>query len=99
MLPAISPLATDSCVIVRMSYAKNIATLAETAVKFLEQSQFNNSADMPMPSYESELATLHDILQQNIQSLLTDSEAIVKQTLLESGITKLCVFFGRQKGK
>ena len=30
-------------------------------------------------------------------TLLSDPENIVKQTLLENGITQLCVFFGRQK--
>ena len=30
-------------------------------------------------------------------TLLSDPENIVKQTLLENGITQLCVFFGCQK--
>ncbi|XP_074626549.1 phosphoinositide 3-kinase regulatory subunit 4-like [Acropora palmata] len=30
-------------------------------------------------------------------TLLSEPENIVKQTLLENGITQLCVFFGRQK--
>ena len=29
--------------------------------------------------------------------LLTDSQNLVKQTLIESGISKLCEFFGKQK--
>lgn len=29
--------------------------------------------------------------------LLTDSQNLVKQTLIENGINKLCVFFGKQK--
>lgn len=44
------------------------------------------------------MCALHEMLQQTVSYLLTDSHAIVKQTLIESGITKLCQFFGRQKG-
>lgn len=39
ILPSISPLSEDKAVIVRIAYARNIATLAETALKFLEQLQ------------------------------------------------------------
>uniref|UniRef100_A0A8D8G8I8 non-specific serine/threonine protein kinase n=1 Tax=Culex pipiens TaxID=7175 RepID=A0A8D8G8I8_CULPI len=98
ILPAIAPLATDSSIMVRVAYAKNIATLAETAVGFLEQSQFScSSENHPPPHYESELGALHETLHQSVLSLLTDGQPIVKQMLMESGITKLCVFFGRQK--
>jgi phosphoinositide-3-kinase, regulatory subunit 4 len=38
------------------------------------------------------------MLSGTVMSLLTDQMAVVKQTLMESGITKLCVFFGSQKG-
>lgn len=73
------------------------ATLAETAVRYLEQSQIQNPADMPPQRYEIELSALHEMIQQSVSNLLTDQQSIVKQTLMESGITKLCVFFGRQK--
>lgn len=53
---------------------------------------------MPANRYEFELSALHEMLTLTVSNLLTDSQAIVKQTLIESGITKLCVFFGRQKG-
>ncbi|XP_055586304.1 phosphoinositide 3-kinase regulatory subunit 4 [Uranotaenia lowii] len=98
ILPALAPLATDNSTMVRVAYAKNIASLAETAVGFLEQSQFScSSENHPPPHYETELSALHEMLHQTVLSLLTDSQPIVKQMLMESGITKLCVFFGRQK--
>lgn len=97
VLPAISNLAVDQATIVRISYAQNIATLAETAVKFLEHSQLG-TMDGPIPNYETELHDLHEMLSTTVMSLLTDSQVIVKQTLMESGINKLCVFFGSQKG-
>lgn len=37
------------------------------------------------------------MVQQKVVTLLSDSENIVKQSLMENGITRLCVFFGRQK--
>lgn len=40
---------------------------------------------------------MHEVIQTKVVKLLSDSENIVKQTLLEKGITRLCVFFGRQK--
>uniref|UniRef100_A0A182LU23 non-specific serine/threonine protein kinase n=1 Tax=Anopheles culicifacies TaxID=139723 RepID=A0A182LU23_9DIPT len=98
ILPSIAPLATDGSTFVRMTYARNIATLADTAVSFLEQSQQScTSENMPPPHYETELSALHEMLHQTVLSLLTDSQSAVKQTLMTSGITQLCVFFGRQK--
>ena len=97
VLPSIASLSTDPATIVRVAYAHNIATLAETAVRYLEQSQLS-SGDGPVPNYDMELHDLHEMLSGTVMSLLTDSQSIVKQTLMESGITKLCVFFGSQKG-
>uniref|UniRef100_A0A182QQ95 non-specific serine/threonine protein kinase n=1 Tax=Anopheles farauti TaxID=69004 RepID=A0A182QQ95_9DIPT len=98
ILPAIAPLATDSSAFVRMTYARNIATLADTAVSFLEQSQQScTTENLPPPHYETELSALHEMLHQTVLSLLTDAQSAVKQTLMTSGITQLCVFFGRQK--
>lgn len=45
----------------------------------------------------TELQALHELVQQKVVTLLSDPENIVKQSLLENGITRLCVFFGRQK--
>ena len=48
--------------------------------------------------YDEELEALHEMIQQKVVTLLSDPENIVKRTLLENGVTRLCVFFGRQKG-
>lgn len=105
ILPGLAPLATDPSTCVRAAYAANIATLAEISVRYLEQSQMDlydksgaKQRDIPRINYEIELQTLHEMIQQSVSSLLTDPQALVKQTLLDSGITKLCVFFGKQKG-
>lgn len=45
-----------------------------------------------------ELQSLQETIQQKVVLLLSDVENVVKQTLIENGITRLCVFFGRQKG-
>jgi phosphoinositide-3-kinase regulatory subunit 4 len=57
-----------------------------------------SSAEPPRQSYDTELSTLHEMIQQSVSALLTDPHNVVKQTLIENGITKLCVFFGKQKG-
>ncbi len=49
-------------------------------------------------SYDVELQALHEMIQQKVVTLLCDPDNVVKQALLENGITRLCVFFGRQKG-
>lgn len=98
ILPDLTDLACEaSAVIVRVAFARNIAALAKSAVYFLEETQRNAPSEMPTPRYEAELNALHDIVRQAVLSLLTDSQPIVKQTLLESGICDLCAFFGKEK--
>ncbi|XP_039693046.1 phosphoinositide 3-kinase regulatory subunit 4 isoform X3 [Pteropus medius] len=90
--------------------AENIALLAETALRFLELVQLKNlnmendpnseeidEVTHPNGNYDTELQALHEMVQQKVVTLLSDPENIVKQTLMENGITRLCVFFGRQK--
>ena len=48
-------------------------------------------------SYDVELHALHELIQSKVVALLTNSDNIVKRTLMENGVTRLCVFFGRQK--
>ncbi|KAK7881118.1 hypothetical protein WMY93_032282 [Mugilogobius chulae] len=46
---------------------------------------------------ETELQALHEMVQQKVVTLLSDPENMVKHSLMDTGITRLCVFFGRQK--
>nr|CAG8541391.1 2408_t:CDS:10 [Entrophospora candida] len=101
---------TDKEVLVRMTYAQHIASLAETALKFLELSQLlkteetsnslDNDADFEnsyeKTSYDASLHELQSIIQEQVTTLLIDNESAVKRALL-SNITSLCIFFGRQK--
>lgn len=96
ILPGLSQIPLDDEVFVRSSFAANIARLAEISLKLLEYCQVNQN-ETYRSSYESELATLHQMMQQMVAGILTDSVNVVKQTLIENGITKLCVFFGKQK--
>lgn len=50
-------------------------------------------------SYETELATLQEVIQQKVATMFSDPSNVVKRTLMEKTVTKLCVFFGKQKGK
>lgn len=105
ILPGLAPLASDPSTCVRMAYAKHIATLAEISVWYLEQSQLDSSEEYhkhkegPRLNYEIELQTLHEMVQVTVSALLTDTQSVVKQTLMDHSITKLCVFFGKQKGR
>ncbi|XP_071952939.1 phosphoinositide 3-kinase regulatory subunit 4-like [Antedon mediterranea] len=108
ILPKLTSLAQDPVVQVRVAYAENIAKVAETALRFLEMVQLGQSSQDSAEvtpssnvqytvSYDLELQNLHDMIQYMVVRLLSDSENIVKRTLLDNGITQLCVFFGRQK--
>ncbi|XP_074653856.1 phosphoinositide 3-kinase regulatory subunit 4-like [Tubulanus polymorphus] len=106
ILPSMSHLTQDEAATVRVAYAENIALLAETALRFLEIVQLTSSEQSneetsstshTLASYDAELQALHEMIQQKVVTLLSDPDNSVKQTLLENGITRLCVFFGRQK--
>ncbi|XP_015597151.1 phosphoinositide 3-kinase regulatory subunit 4 isoform X2 [Cephus cinctus] len=99
ILPGLAHVTQDEAVIVRAAYAENIAHLAHIALRYLENSHLSNlgNKEGPKPSYDSELQTLHEMVQQSVSMLLTDPQNLVKQTLMENGINKLCVFFGKQK--
>ncbi|XP_050460541.1 phosphoinositide 3-kinase regulatory subunit 4 [Cataglyphis hispanica] len=99
ILPGLAHITQDEAVIVRAAYAENIAHLAHIALRYLENAHLSNlnNKEGPKPSYDSELQTLHEMVQQSVSMLLTDPQNLVKQTLMENGINKLCVFFGKQK--
>ncbi|OXU19045.1 hypothetical protein TSAR_000320 [Trichomalopsis sarcophagae] len=99
ILPGLAHLTQDEAVIVRAAYAENIAHLAHIALRYLENSHLSTveSKETQRPSYDSELQALHEMVQQSVSMLLTDQQNLVKQTLMENGINKLCVFFGKQK--
>ncbi|XP_047035131.1 phosphoinositide 3-kinase regulatory subunit 4 [Helicoverpa zea] len=97
ILPELGPRATDPSVPVRIAYANNIAKLAETAVRFLDQTQNMVEKEAANINYETELSALHEMVRSTVSYLLTDSQAVVKRALVENGITKLCIFFGKQK--
>ncbi|KAL1512914.1 hypothetical protein ABEB36_002417 [Hypothenemus hampei] len=105
ILPELAQLATDPNSCVRASYAKNISSLAEISLRYLDQTQnvwygevsTDKNDDEHMFNYELELQALHEMVQQTVSALLTDTHSIVKQALINNGIHKLCVFFGKAK--
>ncbi|XP_026320617.1 phosphoinositide 3-kinase regulatory subunit 4 [Hyposmocoma kahamanoa] len=97
ILPELALCATDPAVTVRIATANNIAKLAETAVRFLDQTQNMVDKEAANINYETELSALHEMVRSTVYHLLTDSQAVVKRALVENGITKLCIFFGKQK--
>uniref|UniRef100_T1ISE1 non-specific serine/threonine protein kinase n=1 Tax=Strigamia maritima TaxID=126957 RepID=T1ISE1_STRMM len=81
--------------------------IMRSQIMFLEMAQLNTENDETDTvedgsvhshvSYDAELQALHEMIQQIVSTLLSDSDNIIKQTLMENGITRLCVFFGHQK--
>ncbi|XP_050303340.1 phosphoinositide 3-kinase regulatory subunit 4 [Anthonomus grandis grandis] len=105
ILPELAPLATDPNACVRAAYAKNISGLAQIALRYLDQIQniwcgeetTEKADDEHTFNYELELQALHEMVQQTVSALLTDSHSIVKQALINNGVNKLCIFFGKAK--
>ncbi|KAK9768737.1 Serine/threonine-protein kinase [Basidiobolus ranarum] len=108
IFPHLRRFATDPEIFTRTTYAACIASLSETALRFLELSQafktateneMDNEADGNSPyeaTYDIALVDLQLHIQEQVTILLIDQESSIKRALL-SGITRLCVFFGRQK--
>lgn len=97
IFPVIVGMTSDPSTGVRIALARNIANLAETSLRFLDQTRIIYPTESNSQRYERELVTLHETIQTVILSLLTDGHTIVKQTLIESGIAKICIFLGRSK--
>lgn len=92
-------MAHDDAVIVRSTFAQIISQLAQTGLRFLKSCQNVNDDEPTSGAFETELSTLHEMVQQSVSALLTDFHNIVKQTLVNSNIVELCEFFGTQRGK
>ncbi|XP_076266632.1 vacuolar protein sorting 15 [Rhynchophorus ferrugineus] len=105
ILPELLHLVSDPNACVRAAYAKNINHLASIALRYLDQTQNiwygEDNTEQPDDehtfNYELELHVLHQMVQEVVSSLLADTNNIVKQALINSGIHKLCVFFGKAK--
>ena len=100
VLPSLSWLTQDQEVIVRIAYAKNIASLAETALKFLEMAQLdyanqeNNEDDDSPIQYQVLLFFERDWLWVNLSILNYIERAIINNyCLLIAGLLELCFFF------
>ncbi|TPX43846.1 hypothetical protein SeMB42_g04554 [Synchytrium endobioticum] len=102
LLPNLRRFTCDSEVFVRATYAQCIASLAETAKRFLDLSAPLRSAD---PDSDSSITApphdvlLHDLLlllQDEIATLLVDPDPAVKRALL-SEMPRVCILFGKQK--
>lgn len=68
ILPGLSHITQDEAVIVRAAYAENIAHLAHIALRYLENSHLSNlgNKEGPKPSYDSELQTLHEMVNRTM---------------------------------
>lgn len=103
IFPGSSQLSQDEAVFVRQTYASHIALLADTASKFLNASSFvEGNLEMLekenfSPSFDVQLQTIHDTMQETVQILFSDPDSMVRHCLLRNSVMKLCTFFGRSK--
>ncbi|KAI9347770.1 hypothetical protein DFJ73DRAFT_451681 [Zopfochytrium polystomum] len=105
IFPSLHRFASDPEIFVRSIYAQCITPLAEASARFLELAQLLRSGlpsdpdsvgDSALMSYDSCLRDLHDLVQEEVVSLLSDSDPHVKRSLL-ADIPRLCIFFGRHR--
>lgn len=102
LLPQARRLANDPDVFVRATYAQALVRLADAAVRMLELSQAaqpTSAADGQLMSdsdYDSMLAEIQSVVEEQATTLLVDTSSNVKRNMLAS-ISDLCLFFGRQK--
>ncbi|GAA6055457.1 hypothetical protein JCM3770_002836 [Rhodotorula araucariae] len=109
VFPNTRPFATDPEVLPRETYALCVATLAETAQRFLEMAEAMKSEGAvelaglqdfegsPFAgNFDSRLQELHALVQDHIGPLLADPSSAVRRALLVR-IGALCAFFGRQR--
>ncbi|RKP14065.1 hypothetical protein BJ684DRAFT_9158, partial [Piptocephalis cylindrospora] len=111
ILPGLRRCIADSEPLVRAAYAGIIATLAETAVRYIDLAQsIKRDSGTSLPIEEENLLQLQQgdrqaamdrllaQLHDHLNSLLVDGDATVRRALLSNGsLTRLCVVFGRAK--
>ncbi|KZT22328.1 WD40 repeat-like protein [Neolentinus lepideus HHB14362 ss-1] len=109
VFPNIAHLLQDPEVSVRSMYAQCMASLADTAVRYLEMGQavrahgtFRLSTDAAEEqahfeiSYDASMQDLQNIVQDHLSILLVDASSVVKRAVLHN-ISSLCIFLRRQK--
>nr|XP_022913149.1 phosphoinositide 3-kinase regulatory subunit 4 isoform X1 [Onthophagus taurus] len=101
ILPGLAPLATDRNVCVRTEFAKHIGQLAHIALQYLHQTVVDcndksSRTNSPKINYDAELQALHEMIKQMVGPLLSDTSPLVKRTLVNHNVAKLCMFFGHQ---
>ncbi|RKO92149.1 hypothetical protein BDK51DRAFT_20317 [Blyttiomyces helicus] len=105
ILPNLRRFSSDPDAFVRATYASCIATIAETALKFLElaqvlknegPSEVEGDGDLYQMTYDASNRDLQEMIQDEVITLLIDPDPMIKRSLL-SEMPRLCIFFGRQK--
>ncbi|VDP37561.1 unnamed protein product [Soboliphyme baturini] len=107
VFPTMVPRVSDSSLIVKIAVAANLGKLAETAVRFLNYAEtqkedpefvLNTDGGSKM-DYQRELKLLQNTVQEFTVSLLCDVDNAVKKVFVQESLTRLAVFFGKQKSK
>ncbi|KAJ3044348.1 Serine/threonine-protein kinase, partial [Rhizophlyctis rosea] len=105
LLPNLKKFSSDSEGFVRATYAACVAGFAEAALKFLELSQLlknehpselESDVNLYQMTYDTSLRDLQESIQEEVIQLLIDPDPLVKRALLGE-MSRLCIFFGRQR--
>ena len=94
VLPEIASFVSDESPLVRATLARKIGQLAQTALFFLRS---NRDATTDLTSYERDELLLHASIQHTVVGLISDTNSIVRRSLLEGSVVDLCTVFGFQK--
>ena len=92
ILPELQRVASDPSTLVRTALATELASLSETAERFLSTAAWSSQN-----LKESEQQVLQSTFQEMISKLLTDQVNDVRRALLDSRVSTLCAFLGRSK--
>jgi WD40 repeat protein len=98
---SLSKLHCDDEELVKITYAQSLSVLAENARRFLDLASFvkpqsDTEVKIYHGNYDRDLARLHDIIWEIVQEIMDKDNSKVKTALL-SDLTRLSIFFGRDK--
>eukprot|EP00163_Fabomonas_tropica_P003388 TRINITY_DN12891_c0_g4_i1.p1 TRINITY_DN12891_c0_g4~~TRINITY_DN12891_c0_g4_i1.p1 ORF type:complete len:1652 (-),score=398.10 TRINITY_DN12891_c0_g4_i1:5-4960(-) len=109
IFPALARFTKDPVEIVRVAYAQNLATLAETSRRFLDIAQLLRENDLfahgghdedqsisYVVPYDKELDNLQDAVVRTLTDFLIDTSTPVRRATLGQ-LSRISIFLGRQK--
>jgi len=94
IFPILAKFKADVSVTVRLTFAECLPRIAHASARFLELSRLG-SPQKRKSNYDADVEELHGIVQEFVSNMV-EQPAVVRRTLL-CDITRLCIFFGRER--